>query len=179
MKDEDWNESGVALAYLITFRTYGSWLHGDERGSVDTHGKNIYGTPDIAPNIHLEDEMRKNLAHNVLLLDREQRAAVEDAIREICQQREYVLRAVNVRSNHVHAVVSGQITPERIADAFKAFSTKKLREMSLAKKDEKIWSRGRSRCYLWTPRRVALAIEYVLYEQGDIPFDPKSETRTK
>ncbi len=22
-------------AYLITFRTYGSWLHGDEKGSID------------------------------------------------------------------------------------------------------------------------------------------------
>ena len=27
--------SGFPLAYLITFHTYGSWLHGDAKGSVD------------------------------------------------------------------------------------------------------------------------------------------------
>ena len=36
-----------------------------------------------------------------------------------------------MRSNHAHAVVSAQAKPERIADAFKAFATKKLREENL------------------------------------------------
>jgi hypothetical protein len=30
-----WNNTNLPLAYLITFRCYGTWLHGDERGSVD------------------------------------------------------------------------------------------------------------------------------------------------
>jgi REP element-mobilizing transposase RayT len=179
MTDENWNESGAALAYLVTFRTYGSWLHGDERGSVDMHGKNIYGTPKIVPNRELESEMRENLNQDVPLLDKRQRETVEEAIKEICEQRGYFLHAVNARSNHVHAVVSAQIKPERLADTLKAFATKKLRERFLAKTDEKIWSRGRSRRYLWLPRHVALAIEYVLYDQGDLPFDLESETRTK
>ncbi|MGI8470347.1 MAG: transposase [Pyrinomonadaceae bacterium] len=183
MIDEKWNDSGFPLAYLITFRTYGSWLHGDERGSVDTHGKNIYGTAGILPNRKLEDEMRENLSQDVLLLDRRQRESVEAAIREICEQRGYFLQALNVRSNHVHAVISSPMKPERIADALKAFSTKKLREKSLVKTDEKIWSRGRSRRYLWKPRHIALAIEYVLYGQGDTPFDleeaEKEETETR
>ena len=34
----------VPLAYLITFRTYGTWLHGDARGSVDRE-HNVFGTP--------------------------------------------------------------------------------------------------------------------------------------
>src|SRR5262249_42685946 len=37
------------LAYLITFRCYGTWLHGDERGSTDRH-RNQYGTPFIPSN---------------------------------------------------------------------------------------------------------------------------------
>ena len=79
--------------------------------------------------------------------------------------------AINVRTNHAHAVVSAQMKPERIADAFKAFATKKLREENLVNKELKIWSRGRSRRYLWKPRHVELAINYVLYGQGDIPFE--------
>jgi hypothetical protein len=34
----------LPLAYFITFRSYGSWLHGDERGSVD-RSHNQYGSP--------------------------------------------------------------------------------------------------------------------------------------
>lgn len=181
MNSEDWNETGIALAYLITFRTYGSWLHGDERSSVDVHGKNIYGMPGVAPNRKFEDEMRRNLNQTVFLLDERQQETIEEAIKEICEQRGYFLYAVNARSNHVHAVVSAKIKPERLADTLKAFATKKLRESFLVKTDEKIWSRGRSRRYLWLPRHVALAIEYVLYAQDDLPFDleDKSETRTK
>jgi hypothetical protein len=37
-----WNDSDTPLAYFITFRAYGTWLHGDKRGSVDRHN-NRYG----------------------------------------------------------------------------------------------------------------------------------------
>lgn len=37
------NDTDTPLAYLITFRTYGTWLHGDERGSVDKN-HNKFGT---------------------------------------------------------------------------------------------------------------------------------------
>jgi hypothetical protein len=49
------------LAYLITFRTYGTWLHGDERGSVDRQ-HNVYGTPRLDP-----DAMRKNAEEQELI----------------------------------------------------------------------------------------------------------------
>ena len=39
----------IPLAYLISFRAYGTWLHGDRRGSVDRF-HNRYGTPRIPPN---------------------------------------------------------------------------------------------------------------------------------
>jgi hypothetical protein len=31
---EIYEENTFPLAYLITLRTFGTWLHGDERGSV-------------------------------------------------------------------------------------------------------------------------------------------------
>jgi REP element-mobilizing transposase RayT len=142
----------------LTFRTYGTWLHGDERGSVDTHkGKNIYGTPDM-----------KNLS---VLLDLSQRRAVEEAIREFCLNKSYHLHAINVRTNHVHAVVSAQTKPEPIINFIKSYSTRKLRKLNLISKEISLWSRGGSRRYLWKERHVALAIEYVLYGQGDVPFE--------
>jgi REP element-mobilizing transposase RayT len=163
------------LAYLITIRTFGTWLHGDERGSVDRRGKNIYGTPDIEPNQKLLKMMKDELKQPSFIFDDAQRAVVEAAISDLCRERKYFLQAINVRTNHAHAVVSAQMKPERIADAFKAFATKKLREERLVSVEAKIWSRGRSRKYLWKPRHVELAIDYVLYGQGDLPFEIPDE----
>ena len=42
-----WNDTDKPLAYLISFRTYGTWLHGDERGSIDRFN-NSYRSPYIA-----------------------------------------------------------------------------------------------------------------------------------
>ena len=92
---------------------------------------------------------------------------IEKAMKEVCHYRDYVLLAINVRSNHLHAVVSAQSKPEPIADAFKSYSTRKLRESELMPRVIRPWSRGRSRRYLWKPEHVAKAIHYVLYEQGD------------
>jgi REP element-mobilizing transposase RayT len=170
-ENEEWDENVFPLAYLITIRTYGTWLHGDKRSSVDIHGKNIYGTPDITANKNLEMLMRENMRQRRVILNKEQRNIVEEAIKEVCDYRKYDLQALNVRSNHIHAVVSAQVKPEVIADAFKKYATRKLRDEKIISKEISLWSRGRSRRYLWKPRYVALAIEYVLNEQGDIPFE--------
>src|SRR5215211_3489424 len=100
-----WNDTDIPLAYLITFRCYGTWLHGDERGSIDrTH--NHFRTPYLPP-----DERR--LTHNVrklkgepTFLDAERRTVVADALREVCLVLDWLLHAVNVRTNHVHLVTS-------------------------------------------------------------------------
>jgi hypothetical protein len=44
-----WSNTDLPLAYIITFRCYGSWLHGDERGSVDRF-HNQYMAPYIPGN---------------------------------------------------------------------------------------------------------------------------------
>lgn len=171
---DDWDDNVFPLAYLLTFRTYGTWLHGDERGSVDTHkGKNIYGTPDISPNSNLKELMRERMKNLAVLLDLPQRTAVEEAIREFCLNKNYHLHAINVRTNHVHAVVSAQTKPEPIINFMKSYSTRKLRKLNSISKEVSLWSRGGSRRYLWKERQVALAIEYVLYGQGDVPFEMK------
>jgi hypothetical protein len=41
-----WNDTDSPLAYLISFRTRGTWLHGDERGAIDRF-HNQYRSPYI------------------------------------------------------------------------------------------------------------------------------------
>ena len=49
----EFHDRSVALAYLISFRCYGTWLHGDERGSVGRRTSNIFGQPKIKANAKL------------------------------------------------------------------------------------------------------------------------------
>ncbi len=164
-------ENEFPLAYLLTFRTFGTWLHGDERESIGRNGTNHFGTPRIQPNPELKSAMKEQMKQPPLILTKPMRRIVELAFKELCQRRGYGLAAVNVRTNHAHAVVSAQMKPERVADAMKANATKMLREELLITADTKVWSRGRSRRYLWKPRHVSGAIDYVLYCQSDLPFD--------
>ena len=169
---EHWDDNEFPLAYLITIRTYGTWLHGDERGSVDTQSRyNVYGAVRRPRDRGLQKRMEENLSGRTVAFNREQRISVEAAIREVCANRTYPLHALSVRSNHSHAVVSALCKPEPVANAFKSYATRVLREAGLISPDSRVWSRGRSRRYLWDDRSVAAAIDYVLYCQGDEEFE--------
>ena len=169
---DDFERSEFPLAYFITIRSFGTWLHGDDRCSVDRHGLNTFGTKLQLPSRKLKRLMRENMSQAPILFTDSQRAVVKEAIKEVCEFRNYELWAVNVRTNHFHAVVSGQSKPEPIADAFKSYATRKLRQESLIGMGVRPWARGKSRRYLWKPKHVSRAIDYVLYGQGDIPdFD--------
>jgi hypothetical protein len=53
----DFQDRRQPLAYLITFRCYGTWLHGEQRGSTDRRHYNRYGTPDMPVNKRIFDEV--------------------------------------------------------------------------------------------------------------------------
>jgi hypothetical protein len=170
MRDFDDNE--FPLAYLITFRCYGTWLHGDERGSYRRSHGVISGVSRIPPRPRLKEAEIKQLKQKPISLNTKQRAVVTNAVREVCIHRKYTLRAVNVRTNHAHAVVSAMCEPEPILDAFKSYATRALRRAGLLNGRIKPWARHGSTIYLWKERDVAKAIEYVLLGQGDPPtFD--------
>ena len=167
----EFNEIHRPLAYLITFRCYGTWLHGDARGSVD-RDKSEYGTPFVKPNEHREGYRRGLLKHSPAALDASRREAVEDAIRDTCYRRGWMLRAVNVRTNHIHAVVSAGCRPELICSAFKANGTRRMREDGCWIHGHTPWSDGMSRRYLWTDRHVECAVDYVTYTNMNLQTTP-------
>ena len=163
MRDFDDNE--FPLAYLITFCRYGTWLHGDERLSM-SRKQNIFGTPRIEPRPRLQQAEARQLKHSPVILNARQRHIVEDAIRDVCLHRTYLLRAVHVRTNHVHTIVSAMVKPEPILNGFKSYSTRALRRAGLLNNDIQPWARHGSTIYLWKERDVATGMAYVLLEQG-------------
>lgn len=148
------------LGYFITFRTYGSWLHGDERGSVDRK-HNQFGTPALPPQPALHDFEKAQLQQEAVKFDPAQRLVIERTLHEVAAHKRWTIHAVNVRTNHVHVVVTASTTPELVMNAFKSWSTRRLREAGLADADDRLWSRHGSTIYLFRPENMAEKIRYV------------------
>ena len=107
----------IPLAYLISFRAFGTWLHGDSRGSVDRfHDR--YRSSLIPPNEQWRKYNLTSLKQPPVKLGAGRRAAIEKAVRETCKIRGWVLLALNARTNHIHTVVSANCKPEQILNAF-------------------------------------------------------------
>jgi REP element-mobilizing transposase RayT len=163
----EFQDRGFPLAYFISFRCYGTWLHGDERGTMDRKKFNIFGTPKMPVNLALKQKEFSVLKSAPFSLNEKTRSVVENAIREVCKFRGYGLLALQARTNHVHCVVSANIKPELIMNTFKSYATRHLRIVNLVSLETKLWSRHGSTRYLWTEKHIEFAIDYVMNGQGD------------
>lgn len=92
-----WNDTDTPLAYFISFRPYGTWLHGDRRGSIDRF-HNAYRSPYLPPNPNWHHYNEQQLKAEPLILKARHRRATEAAIRETCDKRKWSLLAINVQS---------------------------------------------------------------------------------
>jgi REP element-mobilizing transposase RayT len=167
-----WNDTDTPLAYFISFRTYATWLHGDKRGSIDRF-HNAYRSPYISQNEKWRHYNEQRLKAKPLILKAQHRKSIEAAIRETCTVRKWLLQAINVRTNHIHTVVSANRKADLVLNAFKANATRQLRQDSLWPYSFSPWADKGSKRRLWNERSVAKAIDYVLNGQGeDLPdFD--------
>jgi REP element-mobilizing transposase RayT len=111
----------MAIAFFSTWTTYATWLPGDQRCWF----KRREGLQ--APNPLREFEASLRMTETAITLHHEQRHLVEKTVAHHCRIRNWLLHAVNCRSNHVHVVVTA---PERSIEVpreqFKAWCTRKL-----------------------------------------------------
>jgi len=150
----------VDRAYLITFHTYGTWLHGVENGWVEP-GMNVVGMEFGGRD---EGRLRRDaegLRHGGVVLGGEERRAIDACFREACAHRGWKLHAINVRTNHVHVVVSARETPERVMGALKARATRTLRASGLIGRETRFWSRHGSTRWLNSEVSIVAACDYV------------------
>ena len=155
----------IPLAYLITFTSYGTRLHGDETGSVDRN-HNVPGTPYLPPNKRRVSAREKQMKQGPYELDAPRRSTVLEALREVCLRRGWRLLAAHVRSNHVHLVVSARTNPERVMRDAKVQASRALDEMGLDGPVRRRWALHGSTRYLWKVENVGPAIHYIVREQG-------------
>ncbi|MFA5252689.1 MAG: transposase [Phycisphaerae bacterium] len=155
------------LAYLITFTTYGTWLHGGKKASVNEE-HNRFGEEFVPCNPGLNTKERSFLKHPPIKLNALHRNIVLQAVLEVCEFRGWLAHAVHVRSNHIHIVVSGREKPEKMMRDFKIYATRAIKKDGDKIPAEKYWTRHGSTKYIWTKKKLCSSIEYVKNGQGKI-----------
>lgn len=153
------------LAYFLTWTTYGTWLHGDSRGSVDDE-HHARGTDYLAPDRVLERRRGLKLSASPVLLDRRMRELVELAIRTHATLRDWSIHALNVRSNHVHVVLTANSHgPEQVMSQLKSWSTRHLRERCELDHAQRIWTKMGSTRWINDDASLLAVVDYVLNHQ--------------
>ncbi|MFT5424884.1 MAG: REP element-mobilizing transposase RayT [Phycisphaerales bacterium] len=151
------------LAYFLTWTTYGTWLHGDDRGSnVDLPGRTVR----IESHSDRRDRGADRLAETAFVMDDAARGVVDDSIRRHAEKREWNTLALNVRSNHVHVVVvSPGYEPEVVAGQFKSWATRGLREDALIGDRKRVWTKNASTRWINSEASLLAAVDYTLNRQ--------------
>lgn len=135
------------LAWYLTWTTYGTWLHGDPRGSY-------LGSQHLPANPELEAAMRAEMTGDPVYLTDAQRQLVDEVLVKECAAQGWVLHARNVRTNHVHAVVSAPRPGTFLRARLKALASDALSEhagLAMAGRD------GRRRW--WTEKGNVVPVE--------------------
>ncbi|VAX42601.1 hypothetical protein MNBD_PLANCTO03-2463 [hydrothermal vent metagenome] len=148
------------LAYFLTWTTYGTWLHGDPRGSVDdTH--NLYGHPYLSNEPDRRLKAQNTLVETPFRMGDAARNIVKKAIIDHAAMREWRTLALSVQTNHVHLVILAAIhTPEQIMAQCKSWATRRLREAELLGVRKRVWTKMGSTRWLWNEKALLAAIDY-------------------
>ena len=112
---------------------------------------------------------------DALSLEPKDRKAVEDSCHKHCDHRGWTLLAVNARTNHVHAVVVTDHSPQITRDQLKANATRGLRQQSEPLVAERTWSKGGDCEVLDTEDDIFNAVTYVIDGQDYRPSDAIAE----
>ena len=108
------------LAYHITFSTYGTRLHGDERGTVDRTA-NRPGDAIVGRNEHWERIERARLNFPPVVLTHAERVFIESVIPSICLRGQWRHHASAAREDHVHALLTASAEGKAVRRWLKAW----------------------------------------------------------
>ena len=157
------------LAYFITWTTYGTWLPGDDRGWNRIGGADI-----LDPNPLFQEMARNSMKETAFVLGQDDRDEIENTIIRHCQIRQWKLHAVNVRSNHVHVVVTApNYSPETVRDQFKGWGTRRLKSKYVDR--ERFWTQRGSCRWLNQESELESTVMYVTDAQDRKALDYEQE----
>jgi len=167
---------GHSRHWLLTWRTYGTWLPGDERGFVgavvtarsEREIHNAPGTPQEPAAPGLCEYARSVMRANAVLLEPAHAAEVFPQLRETSSLRGWALLAVAVLTNHIHVVVRVEGDPDGalLLRDFKSYLSRRLNNAHSRPAGGSWWSESGSRRVLRDEKDIVAAIEYVRNQAG-------------
>lgn len=169
------------LAWLLTNTTYGTWLPGDERGSVTSVRDRRPGEP--ASSVRREHDRpgdawegslpglrrsaRRLMKGPPIYLTLGQAKTLLQQFLETAEYRGWELLAASIMANHYHLVIqaSAEWRADRILTDFKAYGTRTLSSTYGVPASGTWWTGKGSKRRLPDDRAVASATNYVLHKQ--------------
>ena len=142
----------IALGYMVTFTTYGTWLQGDERGYVKK-GRIYPG------NKALRRINKKLQSQEAVILTKVQQQIIKKAIIKEAVAQGQKIYVLSVRPNHVHIVVQNSQQPVSKIIAY----YKKVARIALktAGHNGKLWTRGYDKRFCFDKGSLERRIKYV------------------
>ena len=111
---------------------------------------------------------RMRMKFEPLLLTKSMRVAAEEAIRYRANVKQWELHALNVRTNHIHVVLTAENdAPEQVMLSLKGAATWRFVQNGFVGEDRTVWTRHGSTKYLKNLEDMSEAIDYVLFRQGE------------
>jgi len=115
---------------------------------------------------YVEHQNRRRLKQTPVNLSLEERAIVHNTIVQHCPIRDWTLPALNVRTNHVHLVVTADASPEAIMSQLEAWCSRRLSEHAEDDADarqtrRRWWTRHGSPTWINDDQYLRKAIQYV------------------
>jgi REP element-mobilizing transposase RayT len=157
--------------WLLTWTTYGTWLPGDDRGSVaavrDEAGRKVWhnlpGTEHLADGPVLREFARGTMSGPPVLLSREHALALRQQFEETARLRGWSILAGAVMGNHAHLVVGvpGDPEPAVLLRDFKGYGSRALNKRWPRPAGGTWWTEGGSRRKLPDEAAVLSAVRYV------------------
>ncbi len=143
------------VGFFITWTVDGTFLQGDTRW----WRKRSSG--EQSPQPLLQQWHRDRLKHDVILLNDGHRKVVKSEIEYHCKRRDWKLWVVNVRTNHLHVVItaSGR-TGDKVRDQLKANCTRGIRGIDSRFADRPVWTTKGDVQFLKTDDELNQAILY-------------------
>ncbi len=153
------------LAYHITIGTYGTRLHGDERGTVDRR-QNQPGDPIIGRVEQWQRAERASLRFPPRLFTPEQMRLVESLVPSICDRGGWTLHARACAPDHLHTLLTGSADGSLIRKLFKRWLTQALAEHVPLEPDETFWAECGSVKWVWTDDYFVRGKKYVFDQRA-------------
>ncbi len=138
---------------MLTWRTYGTWLQGDERGYIKDGQL-------LNQNQKLEQANKENLKKEPIEFNAMQIEAVKKSIIQEAKRLNQKIYALSVLPNHIHLLV------EKIDESIESTAAfyKTTARISLYKNglEGKIWAKGYDKRYIFTQEELLNRMVYIL-----------------